>query len=92
MINLREQDYDLLFIDGAKTKYLEFFLKFQSNLKKGGIIICDNLFLNNIPKNNKKVKKMIDKMQKFIDFLKNNEKFITTFYDIGDGISLSVKK
>ena len=27
----------------------------------------------------------------YIDFLKNNKEFVTTFYEIGDGISISKK-
>ena len=28
----------------------------------------------------------------YIDFLKNNEEFTTTFYDIGDGLAVSTWK
>ena len=28
----------------------------------------------------------------YIDFLKNNQDFDTNFYDVGDGLSVSVKK
>lgn len=35
--------------------------------------------------------KLIRKIKKYIDFLKSNKKFKTTFYKIGDGIAVSKK-
>ena len=49
-VNLKEK-FDLIFIDAAKAQNINFFEKFQYNLKKGGTIITDNMnfhdFLNN---------------------------------------------
>ena len=30
--------------------------------------------------------------ENYIDFLKNNEEFETKFYDVGDGLSVSIRK
>lgn len=89
--------YDLIFIDAAKGKYIKYFEKFQYFLKDGGTIITDNLkFHGNVGKSNeiesKNLRSLVSKIEDYIDFLKENKEFETNFYDVGDGLSVSVKK
>ena len=89
--------YDMIFIDAAKAQYIKFFEKFKDNLADDGVIISDNLKFHGLVEhpentNNKNTKQLVKKIKNYIDFLKNNEEFETTFYDFGDGIGLSVKK
>jgi len=88
-----DKKYDLIFIDGAKSQYLNFFNKYANNLTDKGIIICDNLNFHNldIKKVKRRTRQLINKIDKFKDFLRNNNDFTTTFYDVGDGLSVSVK-
>ena len=89
--------YDLIFIDAAKAQYIKFFEKYKLNLNSNGVIISDNLkfhgFVDN-PEltNNRNTKQLVGKIKKYIDFLKENEEFNTTFYDLGDGVSVSKRK
>ena len=94
-INLIE-DYDLIFIDAAKSQYIRFFEKFESNLKKGGVIVTDNLSFHGLVEDESKIKnrntkQLVHKIQNYIEYLKNNEDYKTVFYKIGDGISVSKK-
>lgn len=90
--------YDLIFIDAAKSQYIKFFEKFKLNLKENGVIVSDNLDfhglvnkdINTIESRN--VRGLVRKLNTYIEFLKNNEEFETTFYEIGDGISISKLK
>lgn len=97
-VNLSEQmSYDLIFIDAAKGQYTKFFEKFKYFLSPGGIIVTDNLKFHgyvgsNKPIESKNLRGIVTKIEKYIDFLKNNEEFETKFYDVGDGLSVSVKK
>ncbi len=96
-VNLKDVSYDLIFIDASKGDYLKFFEKFKYFLKPGGVIVTDNLKLNGFVKNkatiqNDALKLVVDKIEEYIEYLKNSEEFITKFYDIGDGISISYKK
>lgn len=86
-VNLSEDlKYDLIFIDAAKGQYERLFEKYKYFLKKNGVIITDNLKLK---VDNKNIKSVIEKMEDYIDFLKENEEFDTKFYDIGDGLAVS---
>lgn len=96
-VNLSGVAYDLIFIDAAKGQYTKFFEKYKYFLKPGGVIITDNLKFhghvgnrNNIASRN--LKQLVGKIENYIDFLKNNEEFETKFYDVGDGLSVSIRK
>ena len=95
-VELKEQ-YDLIFIDAAKSQYIKFFEKFKLNLSENGVIISDNLKFHGLVQKNineiesRNVRGLVRKLNSYIDFLKNNKEFVTTFYEIGDGISISKK-
>ena len=35
---------------------------------------------------------LVDKIEKYVEFLNQNEDFITKYYDIGDGLSVSFRR
>ncbi len=86
--------FDLLFIDAAKAQNKKFFLKFANDCN---FIITDNLkfhgFVNNSNDiESKNLKALIRKIENYIQFLNDNNEYKTVFYEIGDGISVSVKR
>lgn len=88
--------FDLIFIDAAKSQYIKFFEKFDKNLNRDGVVISDNLsfhglVLNPAKTRNRNTRQLVNKIQKYIEFLKTNKNYETTFYDVGDGISVSKK-
>lgn len=92
-----EDTYDFIFIDAAKSQYIRFFEKFESNLKVGGTIFSDNLEFHGLthttePIASRNVRGIVRKLNAYITFLKEKENFDTTFLDLGDGISISIKK
>ena len=92
-----DDKYDLIFIDAAKGQYIKFFEKFKYFLNDGGVIITDNLkFHGHVGKSkeieSKNLRGLVEKIEDYIEFLKNNQEFETNFYDVGDGLSVSVKK
>ncbi len=89
--------YDLIFIDAAKGQYTKFFEKYKYFLADNGTIITDNInfhgFVGESSKiDSKNLKSLVEKIESYIDFLKDNKEFDTKFYDIGDGLSVSIKK
>ncbi|MDV3205301.1 MAG: hypothetical protein Q8899_00830 [Weeping tea tree witches'-broom phytoplasma] len=89
------QNYDLIFIDAAKAQYTKLFDKYYLFLNKNGVIICDNLNFRNLANTENisiNAKKIIKKLIFFKNFLKKNTNFITTFTNIGDGLSISWRK
>lgn len=91
-----EEQYDLIFIDAAKSQYTKFFEKFSKNLKPGGYIITDNISFHGLVNNDKtklsrNLRQLVTKIERYIDFLKDNKDFKTRFFEIGDGIAISRK-
>lgn len=89
--------YDLIFIDAAKGQYTKFFEKFKYFLKEGGHIITDNINFHGYVGHSeeiesKNLKALVKKIEGYIEFLQTNEEFETTFFDIGDGLSISVRR
>lgn len=96
-LNLAEgSEYDLIFIDAAKGQYKKFFEKYKYFLATNGVIITDNLkFHGYVGKSetieSKNLRQLVEKIEGYIDFLKENEEFETKFYDVGDGLSISTR-
>lgn len=91
------EQFDLIFIDGAKSQYINFFEKYKNNLSGKGAFISDNLFFHGMVEDISKTKnystiKLIRKIRRYIDFLKANQEFETTFLEIGDGVAVSKRK
>ena len=95
---IKNKTFDLLFIDAAKAQYQKFFNLYTPLLKKGGIVICDNLLFHDLVNKedlsdlSRSLRSLIKKIRLFKENLANNINFDTIFYDIGDGLSLSIKK
>lgn len=86
--------FDLIFIDAAKSQYIKFFERYEKNLNLNGVIVSDNLNFHGLthttePIESRNVRGIVRKLNNYIDYLKNNNHFITDFYEIGDGISIS---
>lgn len=82
---------DLLFLDGAKSHYKEFLLKFKKNLNKKSIIISDNVFArgltfgDDIPKRHRTIHR---NMNDFIDEI-FKEEYDSYILPIGDGLAIT---
>ena len=88
--------FDLIFIDAAKSQYIKFFEKYKINLNDGGTIISDNLTFHGLVDGDynilsRNVKGIVRKLKNYVQFLEDNQEFKTTFFEIGDGIGISVK-
>ena len=73
-----DKQFDLIFIDAAKAQYIKFFEKYKVNLKQDGTIISDNLDFHGLVKNpeltsNRNTKQLVRKINKYIEFLKENK-------------------
>lgn len=92
-----DDKFDLIFIDAAKGKNTFFFNKFKDNLNKGGTIITDNLSFHGLVEDETLVKTknqrgIVNKIKSYIEFLDNNEEFITIYIEVGDTIAISKRR
>ena len=87
-------NYDMIFIDAAKSQYIKFFEKYTPLLNKDGVVITDNLNFHGLRENidnieSKNLRSMMKKLNDYIEYLKNNQSFKTTFLSIGDGLGIT---
>ncbi|NLC95305.1 MAG: O-methyltransferase [Bacilli bacterium] len=88
-------DYDMLFIDAAKSQYRNFFEKYAPLVKPGGLIIIDNVVFHDLLFKdyikNRRTRSLIQRIKAFNEWLKDMEGYDTYFFNIGDGIAVSIK-
>ena len=90
--------FDLILIDAAKSQNIKFFEKYEHNLDTCGTIITDNLSFHGFVEKDlkeiesKNVKGMVRKIRDYKQFLKDNKSYKTTFYDLGDTVSVSERR
>lgn len=95
-LNFLSKEYDLLFIDGAKAQSRKFFERYLPFLKDDGVIVVDNISFHGInketPNISRNVRQLVTKIERFVEWLKNNKEFETVFLEEGDGLAISKKK
>ena len=91
-----EESYDLIFIDAAKAQYAKFFQIYTPLLKQGGVVVCDNMLFHGLLEENneqqsRSLRGLVRKLSAFHQTLLEDERFQTSIFPIGDGMSVSVK-
>lgn len=97
-INFSTNDlFDIIFIDGPKSKNQQIFEKFAVNLNPNGIIVIDNIFLKRLKQkallySTNKYQKIINKVNSFINWLQNQKEWKFEIIDVGDGLAICERK
>lgn len=78
-----EGEFDFVFIDAVKRDYLKYFKAISPKLKKGAIVVADNVI------------RSADEMRDFLDFMENNKDFekvvIRASMEKNDGMGIYLK-
>lgn len=89
--------YDIIFMDSAKSKYIEFLPECMRLLKKGGALIVDDIFqggtvldpIEEIPRNRRTIHR---KLNRFLKEINEHPNLTTSLVPLGDGIALIRKE
>lgn len=91
-----DEKYDFIFLDCAKVQYIKYLSRLKSLLKPGGVLVADDVLLYGwitgeaeVPK---KRKMLATHVAEFVEAVTHDKDLTTTVLNIGDGVSLSVKK
>lgn len=76
---LQNEIYDLVFIDANKREYIKFFQAVHPLLKKGGVILADNITSHP------------EKVKEFVDAISNHEEYQAQVLDLPDGLLMAYK-
>ena len=89
--------YDFIFLDAAKAQYVVWLPKLKKLMKKGAILLSDNIFKDGevlesrytIIKRDRTIHK---RMREYLHAVTHDEELYTRILNIGDGISVTIKK
>lgn len=92
-----DQTYDFIFMDAAKGQYINFLPDITRLLKKGGLLVSDNILQDGemieskyaVTRRNRTIHK---RMREYLYTLTHHDELETVILPIADGVTLSVKK
>ena len=93
-MKINDKKFDFIFMDGPKAGQEEIINNLRDNMIDNCIIFIDNIFLKKIRNNkqNKNNLKLIQKLDYFVEWIKNQHEYSYEFVDIDDGIAILRKK
>lgn len=90
------QLFDVIFVDAAKGQYMDIFEHCNRLLKKGGLLISDNILYKGMTATDELVVRrkitIVRRLRTYLDMLRDNKEFSTAIVPIGDGVALSFKE
>ena len=89
--------YDMIFMDGAKGQYINMYGDVKRLLRKGGIVLSDNVFqegdiLESRYAVRRRDRTIHSRMRDYLYRLTHDEDYVTSVLPVADGIAVSVKK
>lgn len=91
-----EEPFDMIFMDAAKGQYINFMSDVLRLLKKGGVLVSDNVLQDGdiieshfiVERRNRTIYK---RMREYLYELTHRDDLVTSVLPVGDGITVSVK-
>ncbi len=88
--------FDVILLDGPKAHNSELVNHYENNLKDGGYFIVDDVYFHGYLDNpgvirSRRLKSIVIKLARFRQELEANEKYETTYLEIGDGLLIAKK-
>ncbi len=88
--------FDAIFVDAAKGQYMEVFPHCDRLLRRGGILISDNILYKGMTATDELVVRrkitIVRRLRKYLEMLKTNPDYSTSIIPIGDGVAISFKE
>ena len=89
------QRFDFVFMDAAKFEYPLYIKSLEGKLEEGAIVIADNVFYSGKIFNNNITghdRNSVAGLKEFIKYISETDNIRTDFFNISDGISVSIFK
>lgn len=92
-----QDQYDFIFIDAAKGQYGWFFAELYPRLRKGGLLVSDNVLAEGtviLPDESlrHRQKTAVRRLREYLQMITAHPGLETTIIPMGDGIAVSLKK
>lgn len=84
--------YDIVFIDAAKSKYLDCLRLVTNCVNDGGEIIADNVYFRGMVRSSeeppRKYRALVKALRRFVEFLKESDLYDFEIFEKGDGVAV----
>ncbi len=88
--------FDVIFVDAAKGQYMEVFPHCDRLLRRGGILVSDNILYKGMTATDELVVHrkitIVRRLRRYLEMLKENPHYTTSIVPIGDGVAISYKE
>jgi len=91
LIDTVEGKFDLIFIDLDKKQYPEAFAKAYPRLRRGGLLVTDNVLLFGTVAESNNEDATVEAVREFNRLLYSHDDLFTTILPIRDGVSVSLR-
>lgn len=96
LLSALDDEYDMVFMDGAKAHYIYFLPECIRLLRTGGLLVADNILYGGMVASRELLIRrkitIVKRLKKYISAICNDNRLETSILSIGDGVSLSYKK
>lgn len=96
VVKTLDEEFDVVFMDAAKGHYMDFFNECDRLMKKGGLLISDNVLYKGMTATDDLVVRrkitIVRRLRAYLEMLKENKSYSTAIIPIGDGVALSIKE
>lgn len=94
--DLSDNDYDFIFLDGPKAQYEKYYDRLIFKLKKGGIMVADNVLFRGMVKGEEEIPKryrsIVKHLRNFINIVEQDVRVESQLKTIGDGLMIIKKR
>ena len=95
VITFLDKKFDLIFLDGAKARYYDYLYDIKRLLNEGGVLFADNVLFRGYVDGGVRYRHsdntIVRNMRDFLDDVINDENYISSVVEIGDGVLVAVK-
>lgn len=88
-------EYDFIFLDGAKVQYIKYLPQLKRLLKCGGTLFSDDILMYGWVNGEKPVpqkrRMLVAHILEYLQALQADEELFTQIADVGNGVALSIK-
>ena len=96
ILPLMDGSFDMIFMDGPKTKYIEYLPQLMRMLKSGGALLCDNVLFSGMitgeAEYHKSNSPIVQGLDRFLEAVCSDDRLVTSILPVGDGMSLSLRR
>lgn len=94
ILSMMDGQFDFVFLDGPKAQYEKYLFDLKRLMHEGSILFADDVLLygwvSGVEPTPQKRHSIVDKIRSYLTTITEDEDFITSVLDVGDGVALSV--